>query len=142
MTVCFYHVMYMFQSESGMASLAKWLSVWLLSGCGFESHCSHLVFNALQYCLSGYLQYSSPIYSTHLSACSTHFSTQSTCLFTCSTRLSTCSTHLSIHLLLVVLVCPPIVPACPLAVLAVLSVGLFITDPYNDNKMIILMNVK
>ena len=46
---------------------------------------------------------------------------------------------------LVVLVCPlgvlvwPFV--CPLVVLVVLSVGLFITDPYNDNKMIILMNI-
>ena len=54
--------------------------------------------------------------------------------------------------LLVVLVCPPIVSACPLIVLVwpfvcplivlvMLSVGLFITDPHNDNKMIILMNI-
>ena len=54
--------------------------------------------------------------------------------------------------LLVVLVCPPVVSACPLVVfiwpfvsplvvLVVLSVSLFITDPFNDNKMIILMNI-
>ena len=52
----------------------------------------------------------------------------------------------------VVLVCPPVVSAypllvlvwpfvCPLVVLVVLSVGLFITDLYNDNKMIITMNI-
>ena len=39
---------------------------------------------------------------------------------------------------LVVLVCPFV---CLLVVLVVLSVGLFITDPYNDNKMIILMSI-
>ena len=54
--------------------------------------------------------------------------------------------------LLIVLLCPPIVSACPLivliwpfvcplVVLAVLSVSLFKTDPYNDNKMIIFMNI-
>ena len=54
--------------------------------------------------------------------------------------------------LLTVLVCPPVVSACPLVilvwpfvcqlvVLVVLSVGLFMTDPYNDNKMIILINI-
>ena len=53
---------------------------------------------------------------------------------------------------LTVLVCSPVVSACPLVVLVwlfvcplvvlvVLSVSLFITDPYNDNKMIILMNI-
>ena len=43
--------------------------------------------------------------------------------------------------LLVVLVCPPVVSTSPLVVLVVLSVGLFITDAYNDKKMIILMNI-
>ena len=54
--------------------------------------------------------------------------------------------------LLIVLVCPPVVSTCPpvvlvwlficpLVVLVVLSVSLFITDPYNDNKMIIFMNI-
>ena len=56
--------------------------------------------------------------------------------------------------LLVVFACPPVVSAsplivlvalwpfiCPLVVLVVLSVGCFIPDPYNDNKMIILMNI-
>ena len=54
--------------------------------------------------------------------------------------------------LLVVLVCPPVVSTsplvvlvwpfvCPLVALVVLSVGCFINYPYNDNKMIILMNI-
>ena len=53
---------------------------------------------------------------------------------------------------LVVLIWPPVVLVyslvllvcsfvCPLVVLVVLSVGLFITDLYNDNKVIILMNI-
>ena len=46
---------------------------------------------------------------------------------------------------LVVLVCQLVVLVCPfvclLVVLVVLSVGLFITDPCNYNKMIILMNI-
>ena len=40
--------------------------------------------------------------------------------------------------LLIVLVWPLV---CPLVVLVVLSAGLFVTEPYNDNKMIILMNI-
>ena len=39
---------------------------------------------------------------------------------------------------LVVLICPFV---CPLVVLVVLSVGLFITDDYNDKRMIIHMNI-
>ena len=39
---------------------------------------------------------------------------------------------------LVVLVCPFV---CLLVVLIVLSASLFITDPYNENKIIILMNI-
>ena len=57
-TVCFYHVTYAFQSESTLYSclnvkklLARsrheiWLNGWVfvyeLSGCGFESSCSHV----------------------------------------------------------------------------------------------------
>ena len=44
LTACSYHVIYVFQSES---SLAKWsvrVFVYELSGCGFESSCSHLYF--------------------------------------------------------------------------------------------------
>ena len=46
---------------------------------------------------------------------------------------------------LIILVCQLIVLVfpfvCLLVVLVVPSVGLFISDPYNDNKMIILMNI-
>ena len=82
--------------------LPAWLNgrvfIYELSVCGFKSHCSHLVFNALWYCLSGYLYYFSPTCSAHLSFCSTGLSTRSTCLFTGSTHLLTCSTCLSIRL--------------------------------------------
>ena len=37
LTVCAYHVTYVFQS-------VRWLLVYKLSGCGFESRCSHLNF--------------------------------------------------------------------------------------------------
>ena len=39
LTVCFYHVTYLFQSES---TVCGWVFVYELSGCGFESICSHL----------------------------------------------------------------------------------------------------
>ena len=39
LTVCFYHVTYLFQSES---TLYGWVFVYELSVCGFESICSHL----------------------------------------------------------------------------------------------------
>ena len=81
MIVCFYHVMYVFQSESRMASLAKWLSVhlqtkWLLVQVPLQS-------------LS--IQCITVLHKTHLSTCST-------CLFTRITHQSTCSTRLSICL--------------------------------------------
>ena len=81
--------------------LNGWVFLCKLSGCGFNFHCSHLVFYVLRYCLSRYLKYYSPTCPSHLSTGSTRLSTCSTCLFTCSTRLSIClsshSTCLSTH---------------------------------------------
>ena len=45
LTVCSCHVTYAFQSESTISSgLNGWVFVYELSGCGFESRCSHLNF--------------------------------------------------------------------------------------------------
>ena len=45
LTVCSCHVTYAFQSESTISSgLNGWVFVYELSGCGFESRCSHLEF--------------------------------------------------------------------------------------------------
>ena len=114
--------------------------VYELSGCGFVSHCSHLVFNALCYCLSGstILPLVVLIYPLIVLVCPLGvlvYSLVVLCPFLC---------------LLILLVCPSVVSTCPLGVLVwpficplgvlvVLSVGLFITDPDNDNKMIILL---
>ena len=99
MTVCFYHVMYVFQSESRMARLAKWLSVhlrtkWLWVRASLQSlstQCVTILFIWLLVVLISHC-------STHLSTCSTQLSTPSTHLFTHSTRLSTCNTRLPICL--------------------------------------------
>ena len=47
LTVCSYHVTYLFQSESTLRSvwLHGWMSLYELSGCGFESRCMHIFIN-------------------------------------------------------------------------------------------------
>ena len=114
--------------------------VYELSGCGFVSHCSHLVFNALCYCLSGstILPLVVLIYPLIVLVCPLGvlvYSLVVLCPFLCLLILLVCPSVVS-TCPLVVLVWPFI---CPLVVLVVLSVGLFITDPDNDNKMIILL---
>ena len=130
--------------------LNGWVFVYELSGCGFVSHCSHLVFNALCYCLSGstILPLVVLIYPLIVLVCPLGVLVYSLIVLVCQLVVLVCP----FLCLLIVLVCPSVVSTCPLVVLVwpficplvvlvVLSVGLFITDPYNDNKMIILMNI-
>ena len=98
MTACFCHVTYAFQSESRMASLAKWLSAHLQTKSLWVQVLlqSHSIQCIIQ-CSIAYLVTHSTLLP-HLSTHSTRLSTQSTCLFTRSTCLSTSSTRLSIRL--------------------------------------------
>ena len=126
MTVCFYHITYAFQSES-----------------------SHLVFNAFTVLLVWLLEVLfSHIYPLVVLVCPLVVLVYSLVVLVCQLVVVVCP----FVCLLVVLVCPSVVFACslvvlvwpfvcPLVVLIVLSLGLFITYPYNDNKMIILMNI-
>ena len=115
--------MYAFQSESRMAILAKWLSVclrtkWLWVRVPLQSLSIQWVAVLLIWLLV--VLFTLPlvvlIYPLVVLVCPLGVLVYS----------------------LVVLVCRFV---CPLVVLVVLPVSLFITDPYNDNKMIILMNI-
>ena len=155
MTVCFYHVTYMFQSESRMASLAKWLSAclqtkWLCVWVPLRSFSIQCVTVLLIWLLVVLfiLPLIVHIYPHIVLICPLGVLVYSLVVLVCQLVILVCP----FVCLLVVLVCPPVVSTCPLVVLVwqfvcplvvlvVLSVSLFIADPYNDNKMIILMNI-
>ena len=128
MTACFYHVIYLFQSESRMASLAKWLSVcfqtkWLWIQVLLQSLSIQCVTVLLIWLLSIVLPLVILIYPLVVLVCTLIILVYSRIMLACQ---------------LEVLVCPFI---CLLVVLVVISVSLFIINPYDDNKMIILMNI-
>ena len=133
MAVYFHYVTYAFQNESRMAGLAKWLSVRLRTKWFTRSSLLPLVVL---------------IYPLVVLVCPFVVLAYSLVVLVCQLVVLVCP----FVCLLVVLVCPPVASSCalvvlvwplvcPLVVLVVLSVGLFINDPYNNNKMIILMNI-
>ena len=149
------YVTFAFQSESRMASLAKWLSVhlrtkWLRVRVPLQSLNILYVTVLLIWILVVLfiLLLVVLIYPLVVLVCPLGVLVYSLVVLVCQLVVLVCP----FVCLLVVLACPPLVSTCPLVVLAwpfmcplvvlvVLSVGLFLTDSYNDNKMIIFINI-
>ena len=158
MIVCFYHVMYVFQSESRMANLAKWLSVrlqtkWLWIRVPLQSLSIQCITVLLIWLLSTLLPLVVLVYPLIVLICPLVVLICPLIVLVYSLVVLVCQLVVLVYpfvCLLVVLIWPFVSPVTvliwpfiyPLVVLVVLSASLFMTDPYNDNKMIILILYK